>query len=233
MKIAKKVLAVVMAVAMVACLSVMAFAAGTVSLKAGEVVDGKVKVQAIAKDYADFKADDWVLTYDTAALKLAASANPAVTNPANGTGDLTQIGTDTVALAAMGGNLITAYNAEKAGEIQIGFAFKETLGSAAETILFTVEFEVTNGAKNVEVKLAKKDGTAVDSLVLLKEEVAETTTAAPVETTTAEVPSTDAPTTAAGKTDGDNKTGDTGVLAIAAGVVALAGAAFVVSKKRK
>lgn len=232
MKIAKKVLAVVMAVAMVACLSVMAFAAGTVSLKAGEVVDGKVKVQAIAKDYADFKADDWVLTYDAAALKLATPANPAVTNPANGTGDLAQIGTDAVALAAMGGNLITAYNAEKAGEIQIGFAFKETLGSAAETILFTVEFEVTNGAKNVEVKLAKKDGTAVDSLVLL-EEVAETTTAAPVETTTAEVPSTDAPTTAAGKTDGDNKTGDTGVLAIAAGVVALAGAAFVVSKKRK
>ena len=35
------------------------------------------------------------------------------------------------------------------------------------------------------------------------------------------------------KTDGGKKTGDSGVLAIFAGVVALAGAAFVVTKKRK
>lgn len=231
MKIAKKVLAVVMAVALVACFSAMAFAAeGKIVLKASDVVDGKVKVQAVITNSADFKTGDWVLTYDAAALKLTTPAIATLTNPANGTGDLTQIATDSVAMAAMGGNLITAYNTEKDGEIQIGFAFKESLGSDAETILFTAEFDVADGAKNVKVSLATKEGEAVDALVLLKEE-------APVETTTAapetEAPSTEAPTTAAGKTDGDNKTGDTGVLAIAAGVVALAGAAFVVSKKRK
>lgn len=230
MKIAKKVLAVVMAIAMVACFAAVSFAAESkITLKAGEVVDGKIKVQAIAVDSADLKTADWVLTYDADALTLATPANPALTNPANGTGDLAQIATDSIAMAAMGGNLMTAYNAEVAGEIQIGFAFKESLGSAAETILFTVEFEVADGAENVEVKLDNKDGSAVDAIVLFEKAAEETTTEAP----STEAPSTDAPTTAPGKDDGDNKTGDTGVLAIAAGVVALAGAAFVVSKKRK
>ena len=69
-------------------------------------------------------------------------------------------------------------------------------------------------------------------------EVEETTAAPTTEPTTA-APTTEAPstpaevTTAAGNTDKGPSTGDTGVLAIAAGVVALAGAAFVVTKKRK
>ena len=237
MKIAKKVLAVAMAVAMIACFAAMAFAADAkLELTAGEIANGTVKVQLVATDYADFKSADWVLTYDADALTLVTPANPALTNPANGLGDLTLIGTDAVALAAMGGNLITAYNTEKAGEIQIGFAFKETLASAAATVLFTVEFTVADGAKNVDIKLANKDGSAVDALVLL--EVEETTAAPTTEPTTA-APTTEAPstpaevTTAAGNTDKGPSTGDTGVLAIAAGVVALAGAAFVVTKKRK
>ena len=53
------------------------------------------------------------------------------------------------------------------------------------------------------------------------------------ETTTAEAPSTPVETTTAAANDGAGNLGDTGALAIAAGVVALAGAAFVVSKKRK
>lgn len=228
MKIAKKVLAVVMAVALVACFSAMAFAAeGKIVLKAGDVVDGKVKVQAVATGCSDLKTGDWVLTYDAAALKLTAT-------PGNGTGDLTQIVTDKVAMAVMQSLLVTAYNDTEAGKVQVGFAFQNTLGSDDETPLFTAEFEVIGDAKNVEVSLATKEGEAVDSLVLLKEEApVETTTAAPETEAKTEAPSTEAPTTAAGKTDGDNKTGDTGVLAIAAGVVALAGAAFVVSKKRK
>ncbi len=238
MKIAKKVLAVAMAVAMIACFAAMAFAADAkIVLKAGEVTDGKVKVQAIATDCADLKTADWILTYDAEALKLTVPANPAITNPANGTGDLALIGTDAIALAAMGGNLMTAYNAEVDGEIQIGFAFKETLGSAAETILFTVEFEVVDGAENVEIKLDNKDGSAVDALVLLEKaeepSTEEPTTEEP--TTKEEAPSTpvEEPTTKPGATDKGPATGDTGVLALAAGVVALAGAAFVVSKKRK
>ena len=67
------------------------------------------------------------------------------------------------------------------------------------------------------------------------EPTTEPTTAEPTtEPTTNEAPSTpDEETTAKGETDKGPATGDTGVLAIAAGVVALAGAAFVVSKKRK
>lgn len=231
MKIAKKVLAVVMTVAMIACFSAMAFAAeAEVVLKAGDIVDGKVKVEAVVTNGADLKAADWVLTYDAEALKLTTPASPALTNPANGTGDLAQIGTDAIALAAMGGNLMTAYNTEDVGVVKIAFAFKEALGTDAETILFTTEFDVVDAdAKNIEVALT---GSNEAKVVINKEAVEETTTEAP-ETTT-EAPSTDAPTTAAGDT-GANKPTDTSVagFAIAAGVVALAGAAFVVSKKRK
>jgi len=53
----------------------------------------------------------------------------------------------------------------------------------------------------------------------------------PVETTTAKT--TPSKTTPGQKTDNGKKTGDNSVLAVMAGVIALAGAAFVVTKKRK
>ncbi|MBE6790312.1 MAG: LPXTG cell wall anchor domain-containing protein [Ruminococcaceae bacterium] len=238
MKIAKKVLAVAMAVAMIACFAAMAFAAeDKVVLKAGEVVDGKFNLEVIGTDYADLKAADWVVTYDAAALKCTAAAA--------GTGDFTKIATDPVLMAQASSLLITAFNTDVAGEVKAGFAFTNELGTAAETVIFTLTFEVVDAdAKNVEIKLTGSD----EAVLVFNEEAEEPSTEEPTteeptteeptteEPTTDEAPSTpveDEKTTAAGADDGDNKTGDTGVLALAAGVVALAGAAFVVSKKRR
>ena len=252
MKIAKKVLAVAIAVAMIACCAAMAFAADAkVTLKATEIVDGKFDVAVVANNYADLAAADWVVTYDAAAIKCVKADN-------NGTGNFANIATDPVLMAAASGQLMTAYNNENAGEVKVAFAFQTNLNNAGEVVLFTLNFEVVDAdAKNVEIVLSGKDEA---KLVINEEAVtepttepttaepttaepttaepttAEPTTAEPTtaEPTTEEAPSTpDEETTAKGETDNGPATGDTGVLAIAAGVVALAGAAFVVSKKRK
>ena len=238
MKIAKKVLAVAMAVAMIACFAAMAFAGeDKVTLKATEIVDGKFDVAVVAKGYADLAAADWVVTYDAAAVKCVKADN-------NGTGNFANIATDPVLMAAASGQLLTAYNNEVPGEIKVAFAFQDKLNNAGEVVLFTLNFEVVDAsAKNVVIALSGKDEAKV---VINEEEVAEPTTAEPTtaepttaepttaEPTTEEAPSTpDEVTTEKGETDNGPTTGDTGVLAIAAGVAALAGAAYVVTKKRK
>ena len=223
MKIAKKVLAVVMSVAVIACFAAMSFAAeDKVTLKASEIVDGKLTVEAVATNYADLKAADWVVTYDAAALKCTAAAA--------GTGDFTKIATDPVLMAQASSLLITAFNTDEAGVVKAGYAFTNELGTNDAAVIFTLTFEVLDAdAKNVEIALTGAD----EAKVVINEEAP--STEAP-STEAPEAPSTEAPTapsTEAGKDDGGANTGDTGALAIAAGVVALAGAAFVVSKKKR
>lgn len=241
MKIAKKVLALAMAVAMVACFAAMAFAAeNKVVLKATEVVDGKFNVEVTAVDFADLKAGNWDISYDPAVVSCVKADN-------NGKGDFANIANDPVLMAAASGQLQVAYNVIREGDdnkgpetglIKVGFAFQENLGRAEDTVLFTLNFKVVDEeAANVELKLAgDAEGTLVVALKAEEETTAapvETTTEeVPVETTTEEAPSTPEETTNKGVVAGPN-TGDTGLLAIAAGVVAVAGAAFVVSKKRK
>ncbi len=219
MKIAKKVLAVVMAVAMVACLSAMAFATeSSVSLKVGAVEDGKFKVEIVTSD-ADLQSANFVVKYDAAALKCAAA----------------KIGTG-LTTAILDGNLIQSSNNNVDGEVQIGLAFTNTLGQDAgvegEVVLYYMDFEVEDAAATKVTITLEADEKAADTAeVVLKEE--ETT--AKVEETTAKVEPTTQCTPAESTTNKvvGPEAGDTGVLAIAAGVVALAGAAFVVSKKRK
>ena len=75
MKIAKKVLAVVMAIAMIGCLTAMAFAAtGSIKLVPGEVKDGKLKVAIVAEKCAGLTSADLVIEYDTAVLKFNKAA---------------------------------------------------------------------------------------------------------------------------------------------------------------
>ena len=222
MKIAKKVLAVVIALAMVACCAAMAFAAeDKVVLKATEIVDGKFDVVAYANDYADLKAADWVVTYDAAAVKCVKADN-------NGTGNFANIATDPVLMAAASGQLMTAYNNDVAGEVKIGFAFQDKLNNAGELALFTLNFEVVDAdAKNVEIALTGTD----TAKVVINEEVVEEPTEPEEEPSKPESEKPEKPE----KPEGGNKPTDSSVagLAIAAGVVALAGAALVVSKKRK
>ena len=235
MKIAKKVLAVVMAVAMVACLSAMAFATeSSVSLKVGAVEDGKFRVEIVTSD-ADLQSANFVVKYEAAALKCAAA----------------KVGAG-LTTAVMDGNLIQQANNTVDGEVQIGLAFTNNLGQDAgvegEVVLYYMDFEVEDAeASKVTITLEADEKAADSAEVVLKEveetttvEVEETTTAKVDETTTAKTETTTAKTeTTTAKTETTTnkvvgpETGDTGVLAIAAGVVALAGAAFVVSKKRK
>ena len=235
MKIAKKVLAVVMAVAMVACLSAMAFATeSSVSLKVGAVEDGKFRVEIVTSD-VDLQSANFVVKYEAAALKCAAA----------------KVGAG-LTTAVMDGNLIQQANNTVDGEVQIGLAFTNNLGQDAgvegEVVLYYMDFEVEDAeASKVTITLEADEKAADSAEVVLKEveetttvEVEETTTAKVDETTTAKTETTTAKTeTTTAKTETTTnkvvgpETGDTGVLAIAAGVVALAGAAFVVSKKRK
>ena len=221
MKIAKKVLAVVMAVAMVACLSAMAFATeSSVSLKVGAVEDGKFRVEIVTSD-VDLQSANFVVKYEAAALKCAAA----------------KVGAG-LTTAVMDGNLIQQANNTVDGEVQIGLAFTNNLGQDAgvegEVVLYYMDFEVEDAEASKVTITLEADEKAADSAEVVLKEVEETTTVEVEETTTAKVDET---TTAKTETTTNKvvgpETGDTGVLAIAAGVVALAGAAFVVSKKRK
>ena len=238
MKIAKKVLAVAMAVAMIACFAAMAFAANDkVSLKASEVEDNMFILSIVTKD-GDLKTADWDIYYDATALKVVEDDGDA----------LIYFGDD-LAKATKLNKIMGQFNAKEAGVILCAATTTEGLAADvgskfnAETGVefLCIEFEVIKAdAANVKVVLTEKDNKeAVIAETVLFPKAEETTTAAPEtttaapETTTAEAPSTPVETTTAAANDGAGNLGDTGALAIAAGVVALAGAAFVVTKKRK
>lgn len=242
MKIAKKVLAVVMAVAMIAALSAMAFAAdGTkVVLKAGEIdKDGYIPVTVALKDGIGSKAVKITLSYDADVLEYDSD---------------TDEGTDAAALKNTKNNKdnIGATNGTVAGTIEYGYAFANSLLTSAEfaadaargktvdvnseEFSFTVlYFKVKDtAASSTDIKIvADIDGAAIEgtSTLKLKDE--------PVETKPAEVATTEKATAAEEEkttnspTGDDKNTGDNMALAAAAGVVVLAGAAFIISKKRK
>jgi hypothetical protein len=250
MKIAKKVLAVVMALAMVAGLSAMAFAAGTptIVLVAGEVKDGKVAVDVVAKNAAGLASVDGVVTYDAAVLTVAG-------NPKNGAA----IGYYN---DGIGESVMTAYNKNEAGTVLVGIAFQDGLDDndgfatkaddnglegatydAASVVLCTINFKVADGVTaDTAVKLTGgftlTDGTKVD----IAENTATIKLAAKEDGKKDEEPSKVEPkpaddkeetTKPANPSTGDKTTGDNMALAAAGAVVVLAGAAFVISKKRK
>lgn len=263
MKIAKKVLALVMAIAVIGCSAAMAFAApenAKAALTVGEVVDGKFDVVLSLQNCLDFTAGDLVVGYDVNVLEFV----PFKAKP-----DSMQCETldDAKAFTNAGNTFSGMGNAKEVpGEVKFAFNFVESLDAEtwevdvdmADVKLFKMTFKILDDSKAADLTLkgALKfyDGSevAVDEKFAAVEveetteptaeptteepTTAEPTTAEPTtaEPTTEEAPSTpDEETTAKGETDKGPATGDTGVLAIAAGVVALAGAAFVVSKKRK
>ena len=75
MKLAKKVFATVMAVAMIFALSAIAFAAApTVNLVAGDVKDGQVKVSVYFDDAIGLKSWDINVNYDATVLQFKSIA---------------------------------------------------------------------------------------------------------------------------------------------------------------
>ena len=245
MKIAKKVLAVVMAVALVGCFAVMAFAApenAKITLTASEPnAKGLVTIAVNAVDSIGLASFDFVVTADEGVTLVKAGE------------------TDDHAEAKKADNGFS-YEFNKADGKLAGYfknnlwsteEFKKAAGDLFEDIsatfnannfgLVVLTVKVNDGvAANVKIDGTVKyadESTATVSETVLVGKAAEVTTEAPTtvapETTTEAATKAPAETTTAKTGDNDTNTGDNGVLAIVAGVAVLAGAAFVVSKKRK
>ncbi len=245
MKIAKRVLAIAMAVAMIACCALMASAAIKPDAAKFELVLDGTDVKLYAKDCIGLASADVVLTFDPAVVtkvNVRSGADSKNVNSdnfennsftaENNMSDLTKAAYSfyfkeylwtSEKFAAEDMSEEANINAENFHIVTFRLTLAEGKTAEDVTVGITVNASFTDDSKVVE-KVTGLTATGI-------EKKAEETTAAPEETT-AEAPSTPAETTKPGVVEGPN-TGDTGVLAIAAGVVALAGAAFVVSKKRK
>ena len=252
MKLAKKVLAIVMAIAMIGCLTAMAFAADNskVDFVVGEVTDkGTVDVTVYLVDGVGATTVAFELEYDTAAVTKIAKKNGTdaknigdIDNAFSGefNPSLAEKKTDTKSVASFAGyfkneNWSSAdwaaadgadapVNGEKFNFVTLTFTLADPTAPIEIKASGKVEFKDAAAKEfaDVAITLAKKAEETT---------VAETTT---VEETTTAVIETEAPTTAeANPNTGDKNTGDNMALAAAAGVVALAGAAFIISKKRK
>lgn len=233
----KKVLAIVLSVAMLACFAIPAFAADGVTFsvtapeyaKAGETISVTV---ALAE--GDFSSANFVLEYDQESL------TPKTVISKGGLGNLADAGT---------GNA----KAEEGALFALAFAFptSEIKSEAPDMNLFTVKFDVNEGVADDtklefvlkvdgDVQLADADG--VNQAITATCGTATTTVGeAPVvsseEPSKIEDPSkTDSvasvTSTASTTTSTSNpKTGDAGVAVFAAIVAAAAAAAFVAGKK--
>ena len=204
MKLAKKMLACAMALAMVAALALTAFAAApVVTLSATEYaeVGETVTVTCAASGMAGLMSADLVFKYDAAALEFVSIAKAADSAYDMGAGD-------------------------KVADGEVTWSFMYMDAAKADSGLAVLTFKVLKaGDTSVAVEVSSWDGTdaPADASVTVEQTVVETTTAAPVETTTAkEVPTT-------GK--GIQQTGEAGVAAIA-GVMAIAAVAFVATRKK-
>lgn len=206
MKLAKKMLASVIALAVVAALALTAFAAApVVSLTASKAVVGEnVTITVAAKDMAGLESADLEFAYDAEALEyVSVKAGSTEFTPAAGN--------------------------PEAGLVTFSLMYLET--ATADTTLCTITFKVLKaGNTDVAMKVGSWDGTDAPADVTVTVAAEEKTTA-PAPTTTA--PVVTEPTSKVEPTT-DTKipqTGEAGVAAIA-GVMALAAVAFVATRKK-
>ena len=203
MKLAKKMLASVIALAVVAALALTAFAAApVVSLTASKAVVGEeVTITVAAKDMAGLESADLEFAYDAEALEyVSVKAGSTEFTPAAGN--------------------------PEAGLVTFSLMYLET--ATADTTLCTITFKVLKaGNTDVAMTVGSWDGTdapADVTVTVAAEEKA--TTPAPTEPAPAE-PTSKVPTT----DNKIPQTGEAGVAAIA-GVMALAAVAFVATRKK-
>ena len=262
MKLAKKVLAAVMAIAMIAALSAMAFAAApAVNFEFGNVSNGTVKVNVYFDDAVGLKSWDVTINYDADVLTFKSMSKGADAKQVENTAD---------------NSFTDEKNTSEAGKILYSGYFKENLWDAktfadnaadaeeapvnindkhfhAATITFTVN-DTDKASTDLTAAVTTFGG--VDTLTAGSATL--TLKATPVPTESKETESTKEPeggsvtapvdkptdkptekTTDDGQpTKGHNgkgnvNTGDNMALVAAGAVVILAGAAFVISKKKK
>lgn len=205
MKLAKKMLACAMALAMVAALALTAFAAApVVTLSATEYaeVGETVTVTCAATGMAGLMSADLEFTYDAAALEFVSIAKAGDAAYDMGAGDKVADGT-----------------------VTWSFMFMDA--AKADSGLAVLTFKVLKaGNTDVSVAIGSWDGTDVPAgaTVAVKQTVVEVPSeTVPAETTTAKVEPTTKPAI--------KDTGDAGVAAIA-GVMAIAAVAFVATRKK-
>lgn len=206
MKLAKKVLACVVAFALMSVLAVSAFAAnGTLGVKAPATaaIGSKIEVVASISGAKELESSTFAVSYDPAYLEFVSV---------------------TGAPEAQCGN-------PEAGLVTAAMAYATTAGYDSKDLI-TVTFNVLKDTGSTEVKFDVLD----DDLSGLDSVTPGSATIKFTEKVTTAAADTTAPTKGGDDTTAPTKdipkTGDAGV-AVAAGLVLLAGAAFVASKKTK
>ena len=204
MKLAKKMLACAMALAMVAAFALTAFAAApVVSLTAEQYanVGDTVKVVVAGKNIAGLEAADLEFAYDAEVLEF-------------------------VSVEAGSSDFMPVSGSPKAGVVTFSLMYLEA--AKADVTFCTITFKVLKaGDTDVSVKYNSWAGTEEPAAasVTVAQKAAPTT-----EATTVPAPTTEA----GSEVETDNKipqTGEAGVAAIA-GVMALAAVAFVATRKK-
>lgn len=242
MKIAKKVLALAMAVALVACFAVMAFAApagAKLSFTAGEPnAKGLVEVKVNAVNCTGLTSFDITLTADNGAalVKIADTADGEAAKKADNAFTSEFNKANGQYSGYFKNNLWSTADFTKAAE-DLYEELPATF-SAENFGLGVLTVKVNDGATTLSVKGTAKfaDGSelaAINETVKIGQAAA---TEAPTQAPTTAAPSTKAPATQAPTTAAPVKqppTGDNSIIAVAAGVVILAGAALLITKKRK
>ncbi len=207
MKLAKKILACVIALALTACLGVVAFAADAASVSVETSFNAETRELTIklgangAKETASLFLD---YDRDAATFVSAAPFKGSYTAVAGETADSAKL---------LSGSAMSMEQFESA-YVEIG----------------TFVLKVKDGVNSVKIDVA--EGSEIDGAKVTGSFVADTKTPEPESTTKAPVVDpTKAPETTTKKPTNIKKTGDAGI-AVIAGVSALAAVAFVVTKKK-
>ena len=238
MKIAKRVLAVVMAIAMIAGLSAMAFAAdASYSLSADAVKDGAATVTVSVAGPAEFTDFDLTIKYDPAQLEYKGSTPAAGASAENAAGNTyASLANDQGGTISYSGYFLKEANASSGLTLDnFSFALKDGVKEA------TVSIE---GGSSVTIKAPAEQPKDDDSNKTPAEQPKDTDKK---DDTKKEDPSKSVIPDKGGKNckpapkpckdkapkKGNKNTGDNMALAAAGAVVVLAGAAFVISKKKR
>lgn len=220
MKLAKTVLTFVVALALVATMALSAFAAGAATItsdKANVAVGDTFTITVAVSNFnaeqiAAFQHD---VKYDATLVKMV--------------GDITKVSARDGGLEGTiegakseEGYIIFGGMSANAFELDSYACFTATFEAIAEG---EAKFDFVGGEKFefFDVDEAKKDFAATGCVVTIGEKATDAPTAAP----------TAAPEKSTGKVDKTPATGTNASMAIVAGLVVLAGAAFVASKKSK
>ena len=256
MKLTKKMLAVVMALGMIVCMAAFAFAAnGTYSLDVTRPNDNTVVATLNARNMIGLSSGKAVVTYEGLVLDhvsngiQAKAVNDAAGNAYDATVNAKETGKIQYGFTFLESLWTADQFAAASPDDQVLKIDTEMFDLASFTFKIDEKAEKYKIAIVVESKNGDEDNEKFEYVWEDEKKQPETTTCNPCDpgcepTTRCCCPAGTCPETTTcscgtcncqhtPKTDGGQDTGDNGILAVMAGVMALAGAAVVVTRKRK